>query len=98
MASKSSSGRNKVKQQPFINTCKQKAMNSMEFLDGLAVKSAVKRTGKEMKSIVDTDEQLASKPTARETRKEAKSIDEQSASKPTAKRTRKEVKSIDIDE
>ena len=77
---------------------KRKAMNLQEFLDGLAVKSAAKRTGKETKSIVDTDEQLASKPTARKTRKEVKSIDEQSTSKPAAKQTRKEAKSIDIDE
>ena len=96
--SKSSSGKNEVKQQPSINTCKRKAMNSKEFLDGLAVKSAVKRAGKETKSIVNTDEQLASKPTARKTCKEAKSIDEQSTSKPAAKRTQKEAKSIDIDE
>lgn len=68
MASKSGSGRNKAKQQPIINTRKRKAINLKEFLDGLAVKSAAKRTGKETKSIVDTDEQLASKPTARNLR------------------------------
>ena len=101
MASKSTSGKDKAKRQPVISANKQKTRNSNATLDGLAVKSAAKRTRKEAKSIVDTD-QSASKPSAKRTQKEAKSIvdtDEQSASKPTAKRTRKEAKSIvDTDE
>ena len=70
MASKSSSGKDKAKQQSVISVNKQKTRNLNATLDGLAVKSAAKRMRKEVvKSIIDTDEQLASKPAAKRTRK-----------------------------
>ena len=58
MTSSPHSGKDKTKQ----NMWKQKAKAT---LDGLMVKPAAKRTHKVVKSIIDTNEQSASKPAAK---------------------------------